>query len=151
MRPNKLDIAAVGVLCGGLIATAAYVTAVATQPTVDVAPAPAWTEAVVTAPATAYFDPSGDEGWDQAIQAGIDYWTGRDGTTPDVRIVRDRTNLCGKGAAGCAAGYSDGSCRIWIKPQYLKDNRWAVTAIGMHEVGHCFGHDHDDTDLVMHS
>lgn len=93
---------------------------------------------------------SGNREFDAAVQAGIDYWEGRDGKTPKVVVVRTKTNECTEAATGCATGYSDGTCRIWISEQH-KGNRWAMTAVALHEVGHCMGHGHDDKDLVMHS
>lgn len=141
---NKLDATTIGVLAGGLIATTAIV--VGGEGPAYHEPQPVTVHAT-TAPAATYI-PTGIAVFDQALQAGIDYWTGRDGGTPAVVIMRDPKNHCGPTAAGCAAGYSDGTCRIWIKKSYHA-NRWAMTAIALHEVGHCVGKEHDDT-LIMH-
>lgn len=116
----------------------------------DVLPSPEPGPAPMTVdPHQAHYAPSVWTDWNDAISAGIDYWNGRDGSTPDVRIVRARNNLCGEGAAGCAWTDAAGDCRVFIHKRYA-GNRWALTAIGLHEVGHCVGKGHDDTDFVMH-
>lgn len=86
--------------------------------------------------------------WNQAIAAGIAYWNGRDGHTPRVAIVRSATNMCDVPAAGCAQGWSDQTCRVYIDKTY-KGDRWALQAIATHEVGHCVGKKHDPNDFVM--
>lgn len=116
------------------------------QPTPEPGPAPA---AVSMEPWRAQYTPSSWPLWNDAISAGLDYWQGRDGFTAPVTIKRTTTNYCGEGAAGCALPKLDGTCEIWIKRSY-DNSRWAMIAIGLHEVGHCVGHGHDDTDLVMH-
>jgi len=86
--------------------------------------------------------------WNVAVQAGLDYWAGRDGQTPKVVVVRSAKNMCDLPAAGCAQYMGDGTCRLFIAKEFTGD-RWAMLAIGLHEVGHCVGHPHDDGDLVM--
>lgn len=101
--------------------------------------------AVPVAPAT--YAPSKSKAWNQGVQAGLDYWTGRGGSTPPVTIVRG-SNGCGPSAAGCSQRYSDGTCHLYIAKAQRGD-RWATLAIALHEVGHCVGLGHIAGDLVM--
>jgi hypothetical protein len=96
----------------------------------------------------ATYTPSKSDPWNDGVQAGIAYWAGIDGTTPPVVIRRDPVNRCGPHAVGCTTGWSDGTQRIWVKKHVLRD-RWATTAVLLHEVGHAFGKPHIDGDLVM--
>ena len=86
--------------------------------------------------------------WNAAVAAGIEFANGRDGQTPKVVIYRSATNMCDMPAAGCAQYMGNGTCRLFIDKS-LSGNRWALLAVGAHEVLHCVGHPHDDGDLVM--
>lgn len=100
----------------------------------------------------ATYVPVKNDAFNQGIEVGIDFWMGRLGTLPDMLIHRVAEDPCGGGTNGCAWQYAPGKCSVFIPKHMLQDNnRWGLQAVMLHEVGHCFGQAHDDTDLVMHS